>query len=246
MCSVAELQETLAKFGGNLKFGSHTEEEGECCGLELEALCQSIPITDNPQKVRMFDLRPINDIVVPDDIRTQHLLPVIAAYAGSLDWPIERQKEVVSKIVIGTVNRIISQLPSIGKTAKNLCLQAITLSTLTVAVHAVHAYDAAAAAAYDAAAAASYAVHTATAYAVHAAAATAYAVHNAEAAAYAVHAAAAAEAAEAAAAAAAAYAAAEAAAYAVHAAAAAEAARISVFTTACEVWLNAVTVEEST
>ena len=104
-----QLRETLKKFGGVLKSGKHSAESGECCALELLAEDMGLGHTDSPSDTRTWDLRALNDMNVPDDVRTEHLLPVLAAYAGSMDWPIERQREVSEKVMIGIFCKIIAK-----------------------------------------------------------------------------------------------------------------------------------------
>lgn len=103
------LRETLAKFGGMLKSGKHNADSGECCALELLAEDMGLGRTDSPAKTRTWDLRSLNDMNVPDDVRTEYLLPVLAAYAGSMDWPAERQRQVSERIILEMFRKIISK-----------------------------------------------------------------------------------------------------------------------------------------
>lgn len=60
----SELQSILdSRFGGVLKLGKH-REDGEACALELLSAVRADDWTDNPEVVRCFDLRPLNDIPV--------------------------------------------------------------------------------------------------------------------------------------------------------------------------------------
>lgn len=162
------LKELLdARFGGVLKKGSHNPNV-DCCALELVSVSLGIPWTDSPNRTRTFDLRPINDIGVSDQIRTKHLLPVLEMYVGSLDWPEKRQKEVVSKLAVLTVQRIIGQLPDLSEKIREQCRQADTLQKAAAAAYAAYAY------AYASASAANAAYAAASAYAV---AYAAYAAH---------------------------------------------------------------------
>ena len=135
------------RFGGVLESGGH-EENGKACALELMSVYRGIPWTDKPQSVRSFDLRPLNDIAVSNEARTKHLLPVIAAYEGSLDWPVERLKRVVDRLVILTTQRIISDLPDTPKDLCEQCKSADTLEKCRSAVQVVHEAAARAADAY--------------------------------------------------------------------------------------------------
>jgi len=121
------LEQLLAnRFHGELKAGKH-EANGECCALELLSAAREIPWTDSPFSVRCWDLRPLNDIAVSDDVRREYLLPVIAAYDGSMDWPLTRQQEVASRLAIGTVNRIVSALPILPPEVSAACATAADL-----------------------------------------------------------------------------------------------------------------------
>src|SRR3990167_4079927 len=121
------------RFGGKLMAGKHSED-GEACALECLSAWQGISWTDDPAKTRTFDLRPINDIHVPDALRAKHLLPVLVAYAGSLDWPQKRQRAVAEKIVIGTVNKIVAELPGLPAEIAEQCRRAATIQAAAVAV----------------------------------------------------------------------------------------------------------------
>ncbi len=103
------LRATLEKFGGVLKSGKHNAESGECCALELLAENMGLGHTDSPAETRTWDLRSLNDMNVPDDVRTKHLIPVLAAYAGSMDWPAERQREISERILLGMFRKVIAK-----------------------------------------------------------------------------------------------------------------------------------------
>ena len=104
------LRETLTtRFGGVLRKGSHPIGGPEVCALELLAEDMGLGRTDSPEATHTWDLRWLNDMNVPDELRTQHLLPVIAAYAGSMDWPRERQAQIARYIFIATFREIISK-----------------------------------------------------------------------------------------------------------------------------------------
>lgn len=97
------------QFGGLLRDGMHEIGNGQCCAMELLSAAQEIPWTDTPEETKTWDLRPLNDISVDSRVRTQHLLPVLAAYAGCCDWPIARQIAVARRLGLLTVNRIIAE-----------------------------------------------------------------------------------------------------------------------------------------
>jgi|CXWL01.1.fsa_nt_gi hypothetical protein len=168
--TIEQLQNVLNNYGGQLAKGSHANTQNACCALELLSLVRGHEYTDNPQTLRIFDLRNLNDIDVSDELRTKYMLPVVAAYAGSLDWPIERQKHVVHRIVILTVQRIISQLPGLSEEIKKQCETATTLELAYAAANTIrYAADAAADAADAARAAADAAANAARAAAAYSA-----------------------------------------------------------------------------
>ncbi len=163
------------RFNGVIKSGQHNpcNDSHECCILELYSVVLNKSWTDNPNILRIFDIRRINDIDVPDSLRTEWMLKLLCAYEGSLDWPVEKQKEVASKIVILTVNRIISKLPGLDEKIREACISAKTLEEAKSAADAASYAADAAAAAYAANAAYYYAA--AAAYSAAAAAAAYYA-----------------------------------------------------------------------
>jgi hypothetical protein len=123
-------------FHGELRVGRHEKNE-ECCALELLSVAQGLEWTDDPEAVRTFDLRPLNDIPVNNAVRTQHLLPVVAAYAGSLDWPLDRQQKVVNHLLIETVRQLLSNLPNLTEAVRAQCINASTVGEARLAVAAV-------------------------------------------------------------------------------------------------------------
>ena len=131
-----------ARFGGRLLAGTHAQDGGGVCALELMAVARGLPWTSDPEAVRSLDISPINDIMVSGELRTEHILPVMAAYDGSLDWPDERQKAVVRKLVIGVVQQIISALPGLDPEISRKCREADDLATAqaatTIAAAATH------------------------------------------------------------------------------------------------------------
>ena len=143
----------------SLSAGAHNPD-GQACALEYLSVARGIDWTDAPEKVRCFDLRLINDISVSDALRTEHLMPVLMAYDGSLDWPMERQQRVVERIIILTVQRLVADLPGLPDTIREQCRKA---TTLTEAAEAARAAAGAAWAASWAAWAASWAAWAAIA-----------------------------------------------------------------------------------
>ena len=126
-----------ARFHGVLTQGQHPDpEDSHACALELLSVVQGKPWTDDPETVRTFDVRALNDLEVPDAVRTTHFLPVLAAYAGSLDWPLERQQRVVARLVILTVQRLIAELPSLPEDLRSRCRRAATVEEARAAAEA--------------------------------------------------------------------------------------------------------------
>ena len=111
------------RFGGVLKRGKHPKN-GKCCALECLSVLRGIPWTDDPEELRTFDLRNLNDIYVSDYIRAEYLLPVMAAYNGSLDWPAERQAAVAAALVVGVVNVLIADLLGLPDKIRRVCREA--------------------------------------------------------------------------------------------------------------------------
>ncbi len=124
-----------SRFGGVLTSGAHTEN-GEACALEAISVARGIAWTDDPKAVGMPDLRPINDIDVPDALRTKHLIPVLAAYSGWGEWSEERRVAVMSRVVIFTVNRLVAELPGLPVDVADKCRNADTLDAASDAANA--------------------------------------------------------------------------------------------------------------
>ena len=163
MTNLRELLTT--RFGGVLRRGLHAAD-GEACALELLSAAQGLAWTDSPARTRTFDLRPLNDMPVDNVTRTTHLLPVLEVYAGSLDWPAERQCAVAQRLAILTVNRLIATLPGLSKEARHACESATTPGAVAkemsrVSLAAALAAEAAAWAAEGAARAAEWAARAA-------------------------------------------------------------------------------------
>ena len=70
-------------------------------------------LDDSPNLARTWDIRPLNDAFSDDKLRTAWMLKVHAAYLGSYDWEQTRRRAVAEKLVILTVNRIISDRKSV-------------------------------------------------------------------------------------------------------------------------------------
>ena len=122
-----------------LKAGSHSKDSGACCPLELLSVALEIPWTDLPTKVRCFDFAKLSDCIVSDKVRTEHMIPVLKAYIGSLDWTVERQRKTVEKLAILTVQRIVAELPDLAEPVREMCQAAQSLSEAKKASRAASA-----------------------------------------------------------------------------------------------------------
>lgn len=108
---IEKLRKILDDHGGLLAAGSHDKCEKRVCGNELLSLSERLALTDDPDVLRICDLRPINDIDVDGFFRAKHLLPVIAAYAGCMDWPADRKTRTADYIGVQVARRIIPLIP---------------------------------------------------------------------------------------------------------------------------------------
>ena len=114
MVTLTQYKDYLDKrFSGVLSAGHHGED-GEACGMEFLNAFHRRPWSDSPEEARSFDTRELNDIDISDEVRTKYLLPVLAAYDGSLDWPQERQRAVADRLVILTVQRVVAERPGLS------------------------------------------------------------------------------------------------------------------------------------
>lgn len=161
------------RFGGVLTRGSH-DPNGCACAHELESVCLGIPWTGDADETRSWDKTVLNDMDVPDELRTKWMIPVIAAYAGSMDWPIKRQKRVARKLVILTARRILPELPELSDEVRAQCRTASTLKAVGVVAEEVATADGGCTSARHVATAAKYAVSNGNSAALNAALAAAY------------------------------------------------------------------------
>ena len=120
--TIEELQHILDTYdGGVLSSGAHSADSGQYCALEAVSLAQAVnrkdahvyrSFTDNPTKLGMPDLRPLNDARwSSSEVRTQALLPLIAALSDWAQWSSTRQQQWAKIVSINTVKRVISELP---------------------------------------------------------------------------------------------------------------------------------------
>jgi len=122
-----------SKFGGILRDATNTEDSGRANAIELLSASRGFEWTSSPDRVRCFDLTPLSKIQVSPETRTKYLLPVLAAYDGSLDWPIQRKQRVAERLALLTVQRVVSELPSLSESARKLCRSAHSLADAAAA-----------------------------------------------------------------------------------------------------------------
>ncbi|MGI0034291.1 MAG: hypothetical protein ACRD98_00285 [Nitrososphaera sp.] len=121
-CTLTTFNSVLEeRYGGLIASGKHREGNNEACALEIQSVCLGIDFTDDPDTLRTWDLRVINDMHVSRELRAKWMPPLVAAYAGCLDWPIERQVRVAFGIAIRTVQRLISELPYLSDKLRTRC-----------------------------------------------------------------------------------------------------------------------------
>jgi len=114
------------RYHSRLAAGKHRATEGQVCGMELLSLIQGQEFSDTPDQIRCWDLRPLNDIQVPDTVRWEVMEPVLYAYQGSMDWTIDRQLAVGRALVVGLVRELIALLPGLTQQVREACLNART------------------------------------------------------------------------------------------------------------------------
>jgi len=127
------------QFGGLLRDSSNAEGSGRANAMELLSVFRSVPWTSSSDTVRCLDVGPLTKIQVSPATRTQYLLPVLAAYDGSLDWPIQRKQRVAERLAILTVQRIVAELPGLPESQRRRCREARTLTEAAEAAAAASA-----------------------------------------------------------------------------------------------------------
>jgi len=121
------------QFGGVLRESANAEGNGRANGMELLSVARGLPWTASPDQVRCFDLSPLNKIQVSPETRAKYLLPVLTAYDGSLDWPIQRKQRVAERLALLTVQRVVSELPGLPQSCREICREARTLAEAAAA-----------------------------------------------------------------------------------------------------------------
>ncbi len=127
------------QFGGVLRDSVHPEGSGRANAMELLSVFRGIPWTASPEEVHCFDLSPLNKIPVSPETRTKHLMPVLAAFEGSLDWPIQRKQRTAERLALLTVQRVVAGLPGLPDSCRILCREARTLAEAAAAAAAASA-----------------------------------------------------------------------------------------------------------
>jgi hypothetical protein len=108
------------RFQGRLWEGAHAPD-GHACVLECYSQALGLDWTDDPSILRIWDVRPINDIPVSPEQRAQRMPALVMAYQGCCDWPRARQKAVAARLAMLTVQRIIAALPGLPDDVAHDC-----------------------------------------------------------------------------------------------------------------------------
>jgi hypothetical protein len=121
------------QFGGVLSETVHVPGSSQANGMELLSVARGLPWTSSSEEVRCFDLGPLNKIQVTPETRTKFMMPVLAAFDGSLDWPIQKKQRVAERLVLLTVQRLIAELPGLPDSSRRRCRDARTLADAALA-----------------------------------------------------------------------------------------------------------------
>ena len=122
-----------SRFGGLIRNGSHTED-GSGCLIEIANAAIGAAWSDDP--TLWPDFRSINDAFSSDEARTRHLWPVLRAYWHWSEWSTERQRQIIERVIILTVQRIIAELPGLPAEVAQRCREATTLAAALAAARA--------------------------------------------------------------------------------------------------------------
>ena len=156
-----------SRFGGYIRKGSHSED-GKGCLIEIANAAIGAAWSDDP--TLWPDFRSINDAFSSDEARTRHLWPVLRAYWHWSEWSTERQRQIIERVIILTVQRIIAELSGLPAEVAQRCREATTRAAALAAALAA-ARAAAEGAAWEAERAAAWAAARAAARAAEGAAA---------------------------------------------------------------------------
>ena len=122
-----------SRFGGYIRKGSHSEN-GKGCLIEIANAAIGATWSDHP--TLWPDFRSINDAFSSDEARTRHLWPVLRAYWHWSEWSTERQRQIIERVVILTVQRIIAVLPGLPAEVAQRCREATTRAAALAAAWA--------------------------------------------------------------------------------------------------------------
>ena len=122
-----------SRFGGRIRKGSHTED-GAGCLIEIANAAIGAAWSDDP--TLWPDFRSINDAFSSDEARTRHLWPVLRAYWHWSEWSTERQRQIIERVIILTVQRIIADLPGLPAEVAQRCREATTRAAALAAAGA--------------------------------------------------------------------------------------------------------------
>lgn len=93
------------RFGGCLASGAH-EPDGQACALEARSQYMGLPWTDDPTTLGQPDYRPIND-ALPDEERTEIMVPLQMALWDWSTWSKERQREWYERVLLRTIREVL-------------------------------------------------------------------------------------------------------------------------------------------
>ena len=113
-----------SRFGGTIYRGSH-DPNGHACLLEVAHAAVGDAWSDAPDK--WPDLRTLNDAFTDDVARTQQLIPVLRAYWDWSAWGAARQRAVMGRVAILTVQRLVAELPGLPADFAQPCRDVTTL-----------------------------------------------------------------------------------------------------------------------
>ena len=119
-----------SRFGGTIYRGSH-DPNGHACLLEVAHAAVGDAWSDAPDK--WPDLRTLNDAFTDDVARTQQLIPVLRAYWDWSAWGAARQRAVMGRVAILTVQRLVAELPGLPADFAQPCRDATTLKAARAA-----------------------------------------------------------------------------------------------------------------
>lgn len=114
------------RFGNVLSADSHASYDMRACAIECAHATVGDAWSDQPGK--WPDVRPINDDVwQSDEDRTEHMTRLMRAYWHWSEWTPERQEAVVARMIVLTVQRIVSLPTRLPKEIAEKCRGATTL-----------------------------------------------------------------------------------------------------------------------